>query len=64
MSRIPRVTSPDLIAALEKGGFRVLRVNGSHYFLRHEDGAARVCPRTPAKPSAPASFTKPSEIAD
>ena len=44
MSRIPRVTGPDLIAALEKGGFRGLRVKGSHHFLRHEDGRSTVVP--------------------
>jgi len=44
MSRIPRVTGPDLMAALERGGFRVLRVKGSHHFLRHEDGRSTVVP--------------------
>ena len=44
MSRTPRVTGPDLIAALGKGGFRVLRVKGSHHFLRHEDGRGTVVP--------------------
>jgi predicted RNA binding protein YcfA (HicA-like mRNA interferase family) len=44
MSRIPRVTGPDLIAAFEKGGFRVLRVKGSHHVLRHEDGRSTVVP--------------------
>ena len=40
MSRSPRVTEPELIAALAKAGFSVLRVNvkGSHHLLRHEDG--------------------------
>jgi predicted RNA binding protein YcfA (HicA-like mRNA interferase family) len=44
MSRIPRVTGPDLIAALGRGGFSVLRVKGSHHFLRHEDGRSTVVP--------------------
>jgi len=44
MSRDPRVTGGDLIAALEKAGFRVLRIKGSHYFLRHEDGRSTVVP--------------------
>lgn len=34
MSRIPRVTGPDLVAALVKAGFAVVRVKGSHHFLR------------------------------
>jgi predicted RNA binding protein YcfA (HicA-like mRNA interferase family) len=44
MSRTPRVTGPELIAALGKAGFAVLRVKGSHHFLRHEDGRSSVVP--------------------
>jgi predicted RNA binding protein YcfA (HicA-like mRNA interferase family) len=44
MSRTPRITGSELIAALAKAGFGVLRVKGSHYFLRHEDGRSTVVP--------------------
>ena len=44
MSRNARVTGAELIAALERIGFRVLRVKGSHHFLRHEDGRSTVVP--------------------
>jgi predicted RNA binding protein YcfA (HicA-like mRNA interferase family) len=44
MSRNPRITGPELISALGKGGFSVVRVRGSHYFLRHEDGRGTVVP--------------------
>ena len=44
MSRAPRVTGPELIAALAKAGFGVLRVKGSHHFLRHDDGRSTVVP--------------------
>lgn len=44
MSRAPRVTGPELIAGLTKAGFRVLRVKGSHHFLRHDDGRSTVVP--------------------
>jgi predicted RNA binding protein YcfA (HicA-like mRNA interferase family) len=44
MSRAPRVTGQELIAALGKAGFSVLRVKGSHHFLRHEDGRRTVVP--------------------
>ena len=44
MSRIPRVTGPDLLAALAKAGLTVIRVKGSHHFLRHEDGRSTVVP--------------------
>jgi len=43
MSRTPRATAAELIAALAKAGFRVLRVKGSHH-LRHPDGRATVVP--------------------
>lgn len=44
MSRTPRVTGTELIAALAKADFRVLRVKGSHHFLRHQDGRSTVVP--------------------
>jgi predicted RNA binding protein YcfA (HicA-like mRNA interferase family) len=44
MSRTPRVTGSALIRALAKTGFAVLRVRGSHHFLRHPDGRHTVVP--------------------
>jgi len=44
MSRIPRITGSDLIAAPIKAGFAVVRIKGSHQFLRHGDGRATVVP--------------------
>lgn len=44
MSRSPRVTGSELVRALAKAGFRILRVKGSHHFLRHEDGRSTVVP--------------------
>lgn len=44
MSRTPRATGLEIIAALSKRGFSVLRVKGSHHFLRHEDGRTTVVP--------------------
>jgi predicted RNA binding protein YcfA (HicA-like mRNA interferase family) len=44
MSRSPRVTGHGLISAVGKVGFRVLRVKGSHHFLRHENGRSTVVP--------------------
>jgi predicted RNA binding protein YcfA (HicA-like mRNA interferase family) len=32
MSHSPRVTGPDLITALAKAGFEVVRIKGSHDF--------------------------------
>jgi predicted RNA binding protein YcfA (HicA-like mRNA interferase family) len=44
MSRSPRVTGSELIAALVKDGFEVVRIRGSHRLLRHEDGRTTVVP--------------------
>jgi len=44
MSRAPRLTGSELIAALGKAGFGVLRIKGSHHFLRHPDGRSTVVP--------------------
>jgi predicted RNA binding protein YcfA (HicA-like mRNA interferase family) len=44
MSRIPRVTGSDLLAALATAGFAVIRVKCSHHFVRHEDGRSSVVP--------------------
>jgi predicted RNA binding protein YcfA (HicA-like mRNA interferase family) len=44
MSRSPRITGAQLIAALESVQFEVVRVRGSHHFIRHPDGRASVVP--------------------
>jgi len=58
MSRRPRVTGPDLIGALEKAGFSVLRVKGSHHFLRHQDGRSTVVPAHSGETIGPGLFHK------
>ncbi|MDE0445811.1 MAG: type II toxin-antitoxin system HicA family toxin [Spirochaetaceae bacterium] len=44
MSRLPAPTGRQLIAALKRLGFEVVRTKGSHSFLRHADGRATVVP--------------------
>lgn len=44
MSTLPRPTGKELIRALERAGFVLERVRGSHHFLRHPDGRATVIP--------------------
>lgn len=44
MARLPRISGQKLIAALERAGFEVLRVRGSHHFLQHADGRATTVP--------------------
>lgn len=38
------MTGADLVRALGRGGFAVVRVRGSHHFLQHGDGRATVVP--------------------
>lgn len=44
MSRLPRLTGGELIAALGKAGFAVIRIRGSHHRLRHADGRVTTVP--------------------
>ena len=44
MPRLPRLRGRELIAALGRAGFAVIRIKGSHHFLRHADGRATVVP--------------------
>ena len=44
MTRAPRVTGKQIVAALSRAGFVVERVRGSHHFLRHPDGRVTVVP--------------------
>jgi len=44
MTKLPSVTGKELITALAKVGFQVIRIKGSHHFLRHQDGRATVVP--------------------
>lgn len=44
MTTFPSVTGSQLIRALCKLGFEVLRIKGSHHFLQHPDGRCTVVP--------------------
>jgi len=44
MRRLPRPTGRQLIRALGRAGFGVVRAKGSHHFLRHADGRKTVVP--------------------
>jgi predicted RNA binding protein YcfA (HicA-like mRNA interferase family) len=44
MSNFKSYTGKKLLDVLLKIGFEVVRVKGSHHYLRHEDGRATVIP--------------------
>ncbi len=44
MTRLPSLTGEQVVKALGKAGFQVLRQKGSHIYLKHPDGRATVVP--------------------
>ena len=44
MTRLPRLTGKQLLRALRRAGFQVVRIRGSQHYLRHPDGWATVVP--------------------
>lgn len=44
MSALPLLSGSQLIRALRKLGFEVVRIRGSHHFLQHPDGRCTVVP--------------------
>ncbi|MBF0228530.1 MAG: type II toxin-antitoxin system HicA family toxin [Desulfamplus sp.] len=44
MTKTPRVTGRQVISALKKAEFEVIRIKGSHHFLHHQDGRSTVVP--------------------
>jgi len=44
MTKLPTVSGRRVIRALGRIGFKVIRVRGSHHFLRHDDGRSTVVP--------------------
>ncbi|MBM3331784.1 type II toxin-antitoxin system HicA family toxin [candidate division WOR-3 bacterium] len=44
MSDFPSLSGERLVKALRKQGFALVRVKGSHHFLRHADGRCTVVP--------------------
>jgi predicted RNA binding protein YcfA (HicA-like mRNA interferase family) len=44
MSKLPSLTGNQVIRALERAGFIVARIKGSHHILIHPDGRRTVVP--------------------
>ena len=42
MTKLPSLTGEEVIKALGKAGFQMLRQRGSHVYLKHPDGRATV----------------------
>ena len=44
MTRLPRVRGKDVVRALQRAGFEIVRSRGSYFYLRHHDGRSTVVP--------------------
>ena len=44
MTRLPRLKGKEVVRALQKVGFSIYRMRGSHVFLKHPDGRATAVP--------------------
>jgi len=44
MSKLPALTGKEIVAALERAGFSVIRIRSSHHFMRHSDGRTTLVP--------------------
>ena len=44
MPRLPRLRGREVVAALRRAGFAILRIKGSHHFMQHPDGRRTVVP--------------------
>jgi predicted RNA binding protein YcfA (HicA-like mRNA interferase family) len=56
--RLPRITGAEVVTALQRSGFEVVRVKGSHHFLRHPDGRTTVVPVHAGETIGPGLLTK------
>jgi predicted RNA binding protein YcfA (HicA-like mRNA interferase family) len=58
MTRLPRITALEFVSALQRAGFAVVRVRGSHHFLRHTDGRSTVVPMHSGESTGPGLAAK------
>ncbi|BAZ15992.1 hypothetical protein NIES4071_78650 [Calothrix sp. NIES-4071] len=58
MSKLPSVTGREVISALEKAGFNVARIRGSHHILVHSDGRRTVVPVHSGETIGPGLFAQ------
>ena len=49
MAKLPLLNAKELIKILAKIGFKAVRQEGSHVFLRHNDGRTTVIPNHPGE---------------
>jgi len=58
MTSVPSLTGKGLLSVLNKAGFVLLRVKGSHHFLHHPDGRSTGVPVHSDETMGPGLFAK------
>lgn len=58
MTKVPVLKAPEVIRALRRAGFEVIRQKGSHMRLRHSDGRVVTVPFHAGKDIAPGLLRK------
>lgn len=58
MTRIARITGKELVAALARAGFQIIRSKGNHFFLQHNNGKSTVVPVHPGEIIGPGLLSK------
>lgn len=58
MAKLLKITGKELIKFLNKHGFTIVRIKGSHHFLRHPDGRRTVVPVHSGETLGPGLFLK------
>jgi predicted RNA binding protein YcfA (HicA-like mRNA interferase family) len=58
MLKLPNISGKKLISLLEKIGFEVIRIRGSHHFIKHKDGRVTVIPVHANEDLGPGILTK------
>jgi predicted RNA binding protein YcfA (HicA-like mRNA interferase family) len=56
MPPVPAVRGSQVVAALEKAGFAVARISGSHHIMRHPDGRRTTVPVHAARDISPGTL--------
>jgi predicted RNA binding protein YcfA (HicA-like mRNA interferase family) len=49
MPQVPSLRGERIVRALEKAGFKVARIAGSHHIMRHPDGRGTTVPVHPGR---------------
>jgi predicted RNA binding protein YcfA (HicA-like mRNA interferase family) len=58
VTTLPVIDGKQMLAALKKAQFEVIRIKGSHHFLRHVDGRVTVVPVHAGEDIGPGLLTK------